>query len=123
MAVHPASRHPATCCSSCLSSRVVNPPEEHTPMKTWFITGTSSGFGRAWAIAALERGDQVVATALDAADLNDLADRFGDSVLPVTLDSEAQAAVDASASSAGKQLLVVPRLDGVYGGVGVLATL
>ena len=44
-------------------------------------------------------------------------------VLPVTLDSESQAAVDASVSSAGKRLLVVPRLDGVYGAVGVLATL
>src|SRR3954454_10428104 len=44
-------------------------------------------------------------------------------VLPVTLDSAAQAAVDASSSSAGKKLLVVPRLDGVYGAVGVLATL
>jgi ATP-dependent Lon protease len=44
-------------------------------------------------------------------------------VLPVTLDSQSQAAVDASASSAGKQLLVVPRLDGVYSAVGVLATL
>ena len=44
-------------------------------------------------------------------------------VLPVTLDPAAQAAVDASSSSAGKQLLVVPRLDGVYGAVGVLATL
>jgi len=44
-------------------------------------------------------------------------------VLPVTLDPESQAAVDASVSSAGKRLLVVPRLDGVYGAVGVLATL
>jgi ATP-dependent Lon protease len=44
-------------------------------------------------------------------------------VLPVTLDSESQAAVDASVSSAGKRLLVVPRLDGVYGAVGVVATL
>src|SRR3954462_3569623 len=44
-------------------------------------------------------------------------------VLPVTLDSESQAAVDASASSAGKRLLVVPRLDGVYSAFGVLTTL
>ena len=29
----------------------------------WFITGTSRGFGREWAIAALERGDKVAATA------------------------------------------------------------
>src|SRR4051795_6215374 len=44
-------------------------------------------------------------------------------VLPVTLDSESQAAVDASVSSAGKRLLVVPRLDGVYGAVGGVGTL
>src|SRR3954464_7515415 len=44
-------------------------------------------------------------------------------VLPVTLDAEAQAAVDASVASAGKRLLVVPRLDGVYSATGVLATL
>ena len=30
-------------------------------VKTWFITGTSRGFGRDWAIAALDRGDQVAA--------------------------------------------------------------
>ena len=29
-------------------------------MKTWFITGTSRGFGREWTLAALERGDRVV---------------------------------------------------------------
>ncbi|RBY83713.1 endopeptidase La [Geodermatophilus sp. TF02-6] len=44
-------------------------------------------------------------------------------VLPVTLDPEAQAAVDAAQASAGSRLLVVPRLDGVYSGSGVLATL
>jgi len=50
-------------------------------MKTWFITGTSRGFGREWAIAALERGDKVAATARDIAALDDLvakarAERF-----------------------------------------------
>jgi hypothetical protein len=30
-------------------------------VKTWFITGTSRGFGRDWAIAALDRGNQVAA--------------------------------------------------------------
>src|SRR3954466_11558053 len=44
-------------------------------------------------------------------------------VLPVTLDGEAQAAVDAAQASAGSRLLAVPRLDGVYSGFGVLATL
>lgn len=31
-------------------------------MKTWFITGVSSGFGRAIANAALAAGDRVVGT-------------------------------------------------------------
>ena len=35
--------------------------------KVWFITGTSKGFGRVWAEAALERGDRVAATARDVA--------------------------------------------------------
>jgi short-subunit dehydrogenase len=42
-------------------------------VKTWFITGTSRGFGREWAIAALDRGDMVAATARDIASLDDLA--------------------------------------------------
>ena len=54
--------------------------------KVWFITGTSSGFGRLWAEAALERGDRVVATARDAGALDDVVARFGDSVLPLALD-------------------------------------
>jgi NAD(P)-dependent dehydrogenase (short-subunit alcohol dehydrogenase family) len=54
--------------------------------KVWFITGTSRGFGRDWAIAALERGDQVAATARTVASLDDLTERFGDLVLPLALD-------------------------------------
>jgi NAD(P)-dependent dehydrogenase (short-subunit alcohol dehydrogenase family) len=54
--------------------------------KTWFITGASRGFGRIWAEAALERGDQVAATARKLADVDDLKERFGDAVLPLALD-------------------------------------
>ena len=54
--------------------------------KVWFITGTSRGFGREWAIAALERGDKVAATARDISTLDDLVARFGDAVLPIALD-------------------------------------
>jgi NAD(P)-dependent dehydrogenase (short-subunit alcohol dehydrogenase family) len=54
--------------------------------KVWFITGTSKGFGRDWAVAALERGDQVIATARDVRTLDDLKERFGDAVLALTLD-------------------------------------
>jgi NAD(P)-dependent dehydrogenase (short-subunit alcohol dehydrogenase family) len=55
-------------------------------MKTWFITGTSRGFGREWAIAALDRGDQVAATARDIASLDDLVAKHGQAILPIALD-------------------------------------
>lgn len=54
--------------------------------KNWFITGTSRGFGREWTIAALERGDRVAATARNLESLTDLADKYGDSLLPLELD-------------------------------------
>ncbi len=54
--------------------------------KVWFITGASRGFGRVWAEAALARGDKVAATARNITDLADLAERFGDAVLPLALD-------------------------------------
>ena len=54
--------------------------------KIWLITGASRGFGRIWAEAALERGDQVTATARKVEDVADLKDRFGDAVLPLALD-------------------------------------
>ena len=55
-------------------------------MKVWFITGTSRGFGREWALAALERGDKVAATARDVSSLDDLVEKYGDAVLPLPLD-------------------------------------
>jgi NAD(P)-dependent dehydrogenase (short-subunit alcohol dehydrogenase family) len=57
-----------------------------TTPKVWFITGTSKGFGRVWAEAALERGDKVAATARDVGTLSDLVARYGDDVLPIALD-------------------------------------
>ena len=54
--------------------------------KVWFITGTSRGFGRIWAEAALKRGDKVTATARKLEDIADLKERFGDLVLPLQLD-------------------------------------
>ena len=55
-------------------------------MKTWFITGTSRGFGREWAIAALDRGDRVAATARNLDTLDDLIAKYCDAVLPIRLD-------------------------------------
>jgi NAD(P)-dependent dehydrogenase (short-subunit alcohol dehydrogenase family) len=64
--------------------------------KVWFITGTSKGFGRIWAEAALARGDQVAATARDIKTLQALVEQYGDEVLALTLDVTDKAAVDAA---------------------------
>ncbi|MEW2548256.1 SDR family NAD(P)-dependent oxidoreductase [Streptomyces sp. NPDC047002] len=68
--------------------------------KVWLITGTSRGFGREWAQAALERGDRVAATARDSASLKALTDAYGDRVLPLVLDVTDKAAVDAAVARA-----------------------
>jgi NAD(P)-dependent dehydrogenase (short-subunit alcohol dehydrogenase family) len=68
--------------------------------KTWFITGTSRGFGRAWADAALARGDQVAATARDIAALDDLVKVYGDAILPIPLDVTDRAAAFAAVQQA-----------------------
>ena len=65
-------------------------------MKTWFITGTSRGFGREWTIAALDRGDCVVATARDLDALKDVTERYQDNVLALPLDVTDRAAVFAA---------------------------
>jgi NAD(P)-dependent dehydrogenase (short-subunit alcohol dehydrogenase family) len=62
--------------------------------KVWFITGTSKGFGRIWAEAALARGDKVAATARDVATLKPLVEQYGDRVLALTLNVDEKAAVD-----------------------------
>ena len=54
--------------------------------KVWFITGSSRGFGRALATAALEGGDQVVATARRPEQLHDLVSDYGDRVRTMALD-------------------------------------
>jgi NAD(P)-dependent dehydrogenase (short-subunit alcohol dehydrogenase family) len=68
--------------------------------KTWFITGTSRGFGREWAIAALDRGDKVAATARDVASLDDLVQTYGEAILPIALDVTDRAADFAAVAQA-----------------------
>lgn len=43
--------------------------------KVWLITGCSSGFGREFALGALQHGDRVVATARDVSKLEDLREK------------------------------------------------
>jgi NAD(P)-dependent dehydrogenase (short-subunit alcohol dehydrogenase family) len=68
--------------------------------KVWFITGTSKGFGRVWAEAALARGDRVAATARDVTSLAPLVERYGDRVSAITLDVTDKAAVTAAITAA-----------------------
>lgn len=80
-------------------------------MKNWLITGANRGLGRAFALAALERGDRVAATARDIKGLDDLVQRFGDLIVPLTLDVTDRAAcfavVAAGAAALGRLDVVV----------------
>src|SRR5271163_3612289 len=79
--------------------------------QTWFITGSSRGLGRALVQAALDAGDLVVATARQPGQLADLAERYGDRVLPLALDvtdaDAVRAAVDVGAERFGRLDVVV----------------
>jgi NAD(P)-dependent dehydrogenase (short-subunit alcohol dehydrogenase family) len=53
---------------------------------TWFVTGSSRGLGRAIAQAAIDRGDNVIATARNTRALDDLVAQAPDRVRAVALD-------------------------------------
>jgi NAD(P)-dependent dehydrogenase (short-subunit alcohol dehydrogenase family) len=86
-----------------------------TSAKTWFVTGTSRGFGREWTIAALERCDRVAATARDVSTLDDLAQKYGDLLLPIELDVTDRAADFAAVAKAHEHF---GRLDVVVNNAG-----
>jgi NAD(P)-dependent dehydrogenase (short-subunit alcohol dehydrogenase family) len=77
-----------------------------TETPVWFITGCSTGFGRELAIALIDKGYRVVATARRIADLADLQAQGGDKVLTLTLDvtdeGQAVAAVQAATAHFGR---------------------
>jgi NAD(P)-dependent dehydrogenase (short-subunit alcohol dehydrogenase family) len=83
--------------------------------KVWFITGTSKGFGRVWAEAALARGDRVAATARDVKTLAGLTERYGDLVAAIALDVTDKAAVGAAIGEAHRRF---GRLDVVVNNAG-----
>lgn len=83
--------------------------------KVWFITGSSKGFGRVWAEAALARGDRVAATARDTATLSDLVAKYGDKVATLKLDVTDKKAVDAAIAEAHRRF---GRLDVVVNNAG-----
>jgi NAD(P)-dependent dehydrogenase (short-subunit alcohol dehydrogenase family) len=83
--------------------------------KVWFITGTSKGFGRVWAEAALSRGDRVAATARDVKALAPLLARYKDQVAVIALDVTDKAAVDTAVREAHQRF---GRLDVVVNNAG-----
>jgi NAD(P)-dependent dehydrogenase (short-subunit alcohol dehydrogenase family) len=85
------------------------------PSKVWFITGTSRGFGRVWAQAALARGDRVAATARDVKTLGPLVERYGDLIAPLALDVTDKAAASAAIAFAQERF---GRLDVVVNNAG-----
>jgi NAD(P)-dependent dehydrogenase (short-subunit alcohol dehydrogenase family) len=82
---------------------------------TWFITGSSRGFGKALAGAALRAGDQVVATARNPAAVSDLVEQHPQRALAVALDVTDRAAVR---SAFGAALERFGRLDVVVNNAG-----
>lgn len=67
--------------------------------QVWFITGASRGLGRALAEEALAAGKLVAATARRRDAFAELVDRYGDRVLPLTLDVTDAAQADAAIAS------------------------
>jgi NAD(P)-dependent dehydrogenase (short-subunit alcohol dehydrogenase family) len=68
--------------------------------RTWLITGSSSGFGRELAEAALNAGDSVVATARRPETLDDLVASAPDRVLAVALDVTRPEQIEAAVGAA-----------------------
>jgi NAD(P)-dependent dehydrogenase (short-subunit alcohol dehydrogenase family) len=68
--------------------------------KVWLITGSSRGLGRALAEAVLARGDRLVATARNPAQLEGLVRQYGDRVRAVALDVADEAAAGRAISAA-----------------------
>jgi NAD(P)-dependent dehydrogenase (short-subunit alcohol dehydrogenase family) len=68
--------------------------------KTWFITGASSGFGRAFAEHGLAQGHNVVVTARTISTLASVAAAAPERVLALSLDVTRQSDVDAAIKAA-----------------------
>jgi len=79
--------------------------------KTWLITGSSRGLGRALTEAVLAAGDRVVATARKPEQLDELVTRYGEQIRAVALD-----VTDAEAARAAVQTAIDE-----FGGLDVVA--
>lgn len=89
--------------------------------KRWLVTGTSSGFGRAIALAVLERGGTVLAAARDTRSIADLVRRGNGRVQPISLEvtmpDQVAAACVAAAEDGGIDVLANNAGYGFVGGI------
>lgn len=88
----------------------------------WFVTGSSSGFGRAIVEALVLKGRRVAATARDPDSLAALAALYPDHLLPLKLDvtdsAQVQSAVNAAREHFGSMDVIVNNAG--YGVIGAL---
>lgn len=90
--------------------------------KTFLLTGSARGLGRSIAVAILDAGHRLIATARRPAQLADLVERYGASVLPVALDvndfEATKAAVQAGVERFGRLDVVINNAG--FGNVGAV---
>ena len=90
--------------------------------KVWFITGSSTGFGRILAEAVLKHGDRVIATARKPEQLDELISMYPETSKAVRLDvtkpKEIKAAVDEAIKTFGEIDVLVNNAG--YGLIGAL---
>nr|WP_296766128.1 SDR family NAD(P)-dependent oxidoreductase [Rhodococcus sp. (in: high G+C Gram-positive bacteria)] len=102
---------------------MTNSESTHPPvLRTWFITGATSGIGLATATAALGRGDNVVATGRSISTLDSLAAQYPDSLLVAVADVRDETAlheaVDRAVHAFGRiDVLATNAAFGIFGGI------
>lgn len=79
-------------------------------MKTWFITGSSSGIGRGIAMAVLKKGDNAVVMARDVQKLQDIVQQYPETALAVPLELTDKASIHAAVQATNER----------FGGIDVL---
>lgn len=72
-------------------------------MKTWFITGCSSGLGRSLAKAVLKQGYYAVVTARDISKIKDIVDQYPQTALALSLDVTNQDSIQNAVKRAVEQ--------------------
>jgi NAD(P)-dependent dehydrogenase (short-subunit alcohol dehydrogenase family) len=79
--------------------------------RVWFITGSSTGFGRSLTEAVLKHGDRVVATARKPEQLGDLVDQYPETAKAIRLDvtnpNEVRDAINSALDTFGRIDVVV----------------